>query len=138
MLTNKWILDARRLGPLALASLIGFGCGRLPVTQAEPAGIGAPISLSPCVLHRVIGGVSCGTFAVPENRDSANGRRIDLNIVLLRRTDSSAHRDPLIILAGGPGQGAAELASQLAALLALPRRQRDIVLVDQRGTGRSN
>ncbi len=45
--------------------------------------------------------------------------------------------DPLVILAGGPGQAASQLAP-FAARLTDVRRTRDIVLIDQRGTGRSN
>ena len=44
----------------------------------------------------------------------------------------------MFFLAGGPGQAATELAAQINAGLREVRRQRDIVLVDQRGTGKSN
>ena len=46
--------------------------------------------------------------------------------------------DPLVFLAGGPGQGAAQLASQVDDVFRRVLRTRDIVLVDQRGTGHSN
>jgi pimeloyl-ACP methyl ester carboxylesterase len=46
--------------------------------------------------------------------------------------------DPLFILVGGPGQAATQAGAQLAETLAAVRQQRDIVLVDQRGTGGSN
>jgi pimeloyl-ACP methyl ester carboxylesterase len=45
--------------------------------------------------------------------------------------------DPLFILAGGPGQAASFLGPFAAALTGV-RKDRDIVLVDQRGTGRSS
>ncbi|MEO8536739.1 MAG: alpha/beta fold hydrolase, partial [Betaproteobacteria bacterium] len=44
--------------------------------------------------------------------------------------------DPLVLLAGGPGQSASSLGT-FAASLTDVRRTRDIVLIDQRGTGRS-
>ena len=46
--------------------------------------------------------------------------------------------DPLMFLAGGPGQGAAQMAGLIQAAFRSVQRTRDIVLVDQRGTGKSN
>jgi pimeloyl-ACP methyl ester carboxylesterase len=51
---------------------------------------------------------------------------------------STPSSDPLFFLAGGPGQSAAQLASQIRVMFRLVQRTRDIVLVDQRGTGKSN
>ena len=49
-----------------------------------------------------------------------------------------ARPDPLFLLAGGPGQGAIESYAPLLGAFAGIRRERDLVLVDQRGTGDSN
>ncbi|MBK6983115.1 MAG: hypothetical protein IPH30_17555 [Betaproteobacteria bacterium] len=46
--------------------------------------------------------------------------------------------DPIVVLAGGPGQGAIALASQVAVLFSRLNDARDIVLIDQRGTGGSH
>ena len=46
--------------------------------------------------------------------------------------------DPVVALAGGPGQGAVAMARQVAALFSGLNAARDIVLIDQRGTGRSH
>jgi pimeloyl-ACP methyl ester carboxylesterase len=51
---------------------------------------------------------------------------------------STPGADPLFFLAGGPGQSAAQLASQVRDMFRTVQRTRDIVLVDQRGTGKSN
>ena len=51
---------------------------------------------------------------------------------------STPSDDPLFFLAGGPGQSAARLASQVRIMFRPVQRTRDIVLVDQRGTGNSN
>jgi pimeloyl-ACP methyl ester carboxylesterase len=80
----------------------------------------------------------CGTFKVFENRDTKQGRTIDLRIVVLPALSSDAKPDPIFFLAGGPGQGAAELARGLRDLFRRVQSERDIVLVDQRGTGKSN
>jgi pimeloyl-ACP methyl ester carboxylesterase len=75
---------------------------------------------------------------VPENRAVPGGRMIDLNVVVLEATGKGPKREPLFILQGGPGQAATSLADFYARTFAPIREQRDIVLVDQRGTGKSN
>ena len=45
--------------------------------------------------------------------------------------------DPVFLLAGGPGQSAIALAAPTMALFSRLNNRRDIVFVDQRGTGRS-
>ncbi len=80
----------------------------------------------------------CGTLKVYENRATKQGRQIDLNIVVLPALRSDAQPDPLFFLAGGPGQGAAKLAKVVRTIFQRVQSDRDIVLVDQRGTGKSN
>ena len=79
----------------------------------------------------------CGSLEVLENRKAAAGRRIPLNIVVLPSL-SGERADPLFFLAGGPGQAAAQLAPQVREIFRRVLRDRDVVLVDQRGTGKSN
>jgi pimeloyl-ACP methyl ester carboxylesterase len=78
----------------------------------------------------------CTTVRVRESRQSA--RTIDLRVIILPARAATPLADPILPLAGGPGQGAAELAAAMAQRLTAYRDQRDIVLVDQRGTGASN
>ena len=73
-----------------------------------------------------------------ENRATRQGRTIDLRIIVLPALVSTPQPDPLFFLAGGPGQGAAEMARPLRELFRRVQADRDIVLVDQRGTGKSN
>lgn len=88
------------------------------------------------------GGVigQCGTLTVPENRGTSGGRTIDLDIAVLPATGSSSvvQDDPLFLLAGGPGQAATEVYPNAAFIFQEVNRIRDLVLVDQRGTGDSN
>ena len=97
------------------------------------------ISLEEC---RLASGVvaQCGTLTVYENRVIQSGRTIDLNIAVLPATGSTnvVEPDPLFLLAGGPGQAAVEVYPNAAFLFEEVNRTRDIVLVDQRGTGDSN
>lgn len=80
----------------------------------------------------------CGTYQVFENRATREGRTIDLKIVLLPALGNEPHPDPLFFLAGGPGQGAARMARGLREIFRRVQADRDIVLIDQRGTGDSN
>ena len=80
----------------------------------------------------------CGSISVYENRQTQSGRKIDLNIMLIPATTAVVKPDPIFFLAGGPGQSAVQTGPYLFSRLGRLRRERDIVLVDQRGTGQSN
>lgn len=80
----------------------------------------------------------CGSLEVPENPADPEGRRIALHIAVAEATGQDPEPDPLFIFAGGPGQAASETWVMLRGPLNRIRRNRDIVMIDQRGTGRSN
>lgn len=114
------------------------------VSAALLAGCGGPgadavrtLALAECRLPRLAAGALCGELEVPENRDLPAGRAIKLSIAVLPANTLSPRPDPLFILAGGPGQAASALGPFAAALVGV-RKERDIVLVDQRGSGRSS
>src|SRR5579864_6249497 len=85
----------------------------------------------------IAGKALCATYVVWEDRDRKAGRRIGLNIVILPALSSDKAADPLFIFEGGPGGAATELGRDYADERTL-RAHRDIVLIDQRGTGGSN
>ncbi len=76
----------------------------------------------------------CMMYQRPENPDDANGRQITLQVMVIPSLQSNPALDPLVILAGGPGQAATEMAN-LGLIFSKIRQTRDIVLLDQRGTG---
>jgi len=96
------------------------------------------IDLKLCTVPEIKGEAKCGTFEVFENRETRKGRTIKLNVVVLPATGQQRAADPLFYFAGGPGQAATEEASGIAQMLAVVREHRDLVFVDQRGTGQSN
>ena len=100
------------------------------------------LSLSPCELHQAVDlalvAAQCGQLAVPENPAAPRGRRIELAVAVVPAVSTHKRADPLFILAGGPGMGAAYFYSSVAPVFERIHRDRDIVLVDQRGTGSSN
>ena len=95
------------------------------------------IALAECRLPRLALAARCGELTVPENRANPDGRTIRLTVAILPANTLNPRPDPLFILAGGPGQAATSLAP-FAARLTDVRKDRDIVLLDQRGTGRSS
>jgi len=100
------------------------------------------ISLEPCEVNGVSEGtkekVLCGRYEVFEDRVAKAGRKISLKIVVFPATGSDKLGDPFWYLPGGPGSSATEDAPYIANQYQKLRERRDIVFVDQRGTGESN
>src|SRR5215217_3734458 len=94
--------------------------------------------LKPCKVEGIQEEVLCGTLSVWENRTTKSGRKIDLYMVVLPAQSPNPAPDPVFYLSGGPGYGSAGAAAGMAQFLAEIRKQRDIVLVDQRGIGKSH
>ena len=115
--------------------------GGVRVAAAEPTATPPRrlVELKPCSPKGLETAATCATYDVFENRKAGTGRRIPLKIVVLPALEPEKRQpDPLFILAGGPGQAATENAKFLARVFAGVRANRDIVMVDQRGTGGSN
>jgi pimeloyl-ACP methyl ester carboxylesterase len=79
--------------------------------------------------------VDCGYLTVPENRSQPDGRQIRLYVAILRTRNKTPQPDPLFYLEGGPGGRAHEMIFPLSTMLAKILAERDIVILDQRGTG---
>lgn len=97
----------------------------------------ATVALEPCRLEtRGVGRIAaqCGSIMV---RDDEDGREVPVGFAILEATDRKKHPDPIVIVPGGPGQAATDLAAFIGLALADLRRERDLVLFDPRGTGRS-
>lgn len=80
----------------------------------------------------------CGTLAVAEDPSNPGGRQIELNIAVVPAVSRAPAADPIFLLAGGPGQAATEAFLPLLPAAERLRFKRDLVLVDQRGTGQSH
>ena len=134
---------------MAIAATALTGCDADGANAAADPGADSTrhfgtIAFEPCSLESASGGPSteaqCGTLEVPENPAAPDGRQIALDIAWLPASDPGGGDtdDPVFFLAGGPGQAATEHAATVEATLAEVGKQRDIILVDQRGTGGSN
>jgi pimeloyl-ACP methyl ester carboxylesterase len=101
-----------------------------------------PLRLADCRLESGQAGGSvaarCAQFRVRENRDDQQSKELQLHVAVIPALRLKPAADPLFILSGGPGQAASDFYLSVAPAFARIRRDRDLVLVDQRGTGRSN
>src|SRR5512141_3042109 len=109
------------------------------IAAACTSGSEAPrLALSPCRLAGLEASAQCATYEVWENRETRTGRRIELNVAVIPAHMRTHEPDPIFVRAGGPGQGAVSLAAQVMPLFARLNDSRDLVFLDQRGTGASN
>ncbi len=79
----------------------------------------------------------CGTLLRPLNPDDPAGEQLELSVAVVPALNLDPEPDPLVPLAGGPGAGASRFYSAYAAAFEPVRKDRDILLLDQRGTGSS-
>lgn len=98
--------------------------------------------MEPCTVRSVqtpmTAAAVCGTLEVPEDRSSPSGRTIRLRVAVIRAQAETPEPDAFVALAGGPGGASTESFGWLPDVFAAVHATRDIVLVDQRGTGGSN
>ena len=112
-----------------------------PPLPANPGTGPLRVALSRCQLAHPVASARvaarCGTLEVPEDPSRPAGRRIALRIAVITADAPEARPDPVFVLAGGPGQAITEVYPQIAPAFERLNRDRDVVLVDQRGTGGS-
>lgn len=120
----------------ATLALLVLGPAARAAAPAAPA-----LSLTPCQLEhpqRLLSiAAQCGELAVPEDRSKPDGRRIRLFVARVPALNRETRSEPLVLIAGGPGMGTADFFTNVSAAFKQANREHDIVLVDQRGTGRS-
>lgn len=106
---------------VALPALSRTNAGRPPVAVARPcpSGLARPWR--------------CSTVTVPLDRSGRVHGRVRLAVALLHRPGPP--RPAVLALAGGPGSAAIPGAMQFANRLAPLLDRRDLLVVDQRGTG---
>ncbi len=129
-LTYRDVMRPMRPASVFGVLLLAAACQRGPAQAVD--------RLHPCGIDEGPPDAFCGTHRVFENRAAGTGRTIDLKIVVAPALRRDASRDPLFVFEGGPGGGAATLAAQRIPMFRRFQTSRDIVLVDQRGTGASN
>jgi pimeloyl-ACP methyl ester carboxylesterase len=81
--------------------------------------------------------ITCGYLTVPEDRGAPAGRSIRLAVAIAWTARTPRQADPIVYLAGGPGSAAMASTPALARGWATFLAHRDLIVVDQRGTGLS-
>lgn len=130
LLTNPWGHRAslRRLTEHLVCALAAF------TTQASAQ---TPATLVPCRVGGVETMSLCASINRPLNDADPTGKSIDIHFVVLPALAKNKAPDPVFLFAGGPGQSAIRLAGNANVLFARLKSRRDIVLIDQRGVGKS-
>lgn len=114
-----------------LSALVLAGCAEDGTARS------APPTLERCHLPGVEAEARCGTVTVFEDREARAGRTLDLRVVVVPAVRPDPEPDPLFFLAGGPGQAATEVIASVMPMFQRVQQGRDLVFVDQRGTGSS-
>ncbi len=109
----------------------------LAITLQCTASAQAAGNLSPCKLPGVTRAAKCGVVEVPENWDKPTGRKLSLAVAVIPAEVPGAHNDPIVPLMGGPGEDAISSAEYFIGQWGPLLRDRDLLLIDQRGTGKS-
>lgn len=109
-------------------------------TQAEPAN-NSTLKTHSCHIKGVSEPLRCARVQVPAHYDktdtASNTAMLDLHITIAPAIRENAAPDPLFILAGGPGQAGTDVLPLMDRAFKKIRQNRDLVFIDQRGTGRS-
>jgi pimeloyl-ACP methyl ester carboxylesterase len=121
---------------LTCLSLVSFAL--LSVAAGQDVKSPARLELTPCQVPEVAEKVLCGTYQVFEDRAARKGRKITIKVVVFPATGSEREPDPFVYIPGGPGSSAIEDAPGIAQVFASIRTRRDLVFIDQRGTGGSH
>lgn len=103
---------------------------------ATQVGYALPVALQSCSVPGVHRIARCGAIEVLENPDRPGSRKLEIHFAVIPATNVHTRPDPIVPLLGGPGEAATEAAQYLERLAPM-LDDRDLLLVDQRGTGQS-
>lgn len=119
---------------LTLQCLAGVFCVLASSAHAEP------IKFERCQvkLGAVERDAECGVLARPENPDQPDGKQIDLFVAKFPSSSPKPAADAFTLIQGGPGGSSVDMAISYYPILQAILSKRDVIVVDQRGTGRSN
>ena len=121
-----------RVVRIVATTLSAVAClAALPLHAAEAA------ALTDCHVAGIRNGVLCGSVRRPLDPEHAERGALEIRYVVVPAMARRKLADPVFFLAGGPGQSAVALAGQVMTLFSRLNNRRDIVFIDQRGTGGS-
>lgn len=122
----------------ALAALLVL---LMPVAAPAGAASGSVLVLEDCRISAGPGfpGIKarCADFERPLDPSNPAAGTVTLFVAVVSALRLEPSRDPLVPIAGGPGQASTEFYAAYAYAFEEIRRNRDVLLLDQRGTGKS-
>lgn len=118
-------LPVRRACALAAALLLSA-----PLAQAATP-------LTPCRIDGIPNELQCGSLQRPLDPARPDGVKIAVHYLVVPAMARNKQPDAVLMLAGGPGQSAIGVAQRVLPRLARLNNRRDLVFIDQRGTGKS-
>lgn len=113
----------RLLAALTLAGLCGTAAAAPP--------------LKPCRIDGIATELQCGVLQRPLDPARPDGVKVDIHYLVVPALARNKQPDAVLLLAGGPGQSAVKVASRVLPRLSRLNNRRDLVFIDQRGTGKS-
>lgn len=97
----------------------------------------AAAPLKPCRIDGIPTELQCGSLQRPLDPARPDGVKVDIHYLVVPALARNKQPDAVLLLAGGPGQSAIKVASRVLPRLSRLNNRRDLVFIDQRGTGKS-
>lgn len=129
----------KKIARVTTAGLFLFGSA-LPLLAQDPAPYNtdqAVLEMAPCFIAGIKERVSCGTMDLPLNYDDPDGVKVPIHVAVVPAVSATPETDPILVFAGGPGQAAGDYGGFVNLAFYEIQKKRDIILIDQRGTGKS-
>ncbi len=129
-------MNTRSFLPAAAFWLAASATAAAPASAA-PAGAKAAAATRSCHLPGASDALRCASLDVPVDHANPRAGSMKLHVTVAPAHREGTRGDPLFVLAGGPGQAGSDAVQLLSLAFNRVRATRDIVFIDQRGTGRS-
>jgi pimeloyl-ACP methyl ester carboxylesterase len=127
---QRLLENLKRLGMATALVAALVGCAKQDAPKY------ASLGFQDCRIARIEQAAKCLQFEVPEDHAKPDDKKVKVHIAIVPSLSPKPEPDPVFFFAGGPGQAASDIGVLVEALSPL-RRNRDVILVDQRGTGKS-
>lgn len=118
-----------------------FAIGLLLLSAQSDAQDPVALELSDCRISAGPGApgikARCGTFIRPLDPEDSGSTPLRLHVAVVPALSLEPEPEPLVPIAGGPGQSSVSYYAAYAPAFERVRRSREILLLDQRGTGLS-
>ena len=127
-------------GSLLVFACLSVGMPINTVTGQTDLGVAESLEFTPCVvaLNATAIDAKCAKLLRPENPNIKDSKTIELSVAKFEATTPNVEADAFTVIQGGPGGSSIDMFLGMSQLFSQVRRNRDILVIDQRGTGRSN